>query len=115
MTNQISRTSSQTRLNPWQRLCAHPYWKWLTPGIGVKRWLALFLFGVTLLSLALAFALIDVYRSAALPGFTYYLTLQFLPLLARAIVVGIIGVAALSIAAYQLSRSILSPFTRRGN
>ena len=102
------------RPSPWQRLRAHPYWKWLTPGIGVKRWLALFLFGVTLLSLAIAFILVDVYRSADLPGVTYYLTLQFLPRLERAIVVGVVGVAALSIAAYQLSRSILSPFTRQG-
>ncbi len=115
MTDHTSRTPSPTRLTRWRRLCAHPYWKWLTPGIGVKRWLILFLFGITLLSLALAFVLVDVYHSTDLPGVTYYLTLQFLPHLARAIVVGIIGVAALSIAAYQLSRSIFSPFTRRGS
>ncbi len=102
------------RPNPWQRLRAHPYWKWLTPGIGVKRWLVLFLGGVTLLSLAIAFILVDVYRSAELPGVAYYLTLQFLPRLERALVVGVVGVAALSIAAFQLSRSILSPFTRQG-
>jgi uncharacterized cofD-like protein len=101
-------STSQTR---WQRLRAHPYWKWLTPGIGVKRWLALFLFGITLLSLALTFVLIDVYRSTDLPDVMYYLTLQFLTRWERAIVVGFIGVAALSLATYQLSRSILSPFT----
>jgi uncharacterized cofD-like protein len=111
MSNNNPRPAS--RPNPWQRLRAHPYWKWLTPGIGVKRWLILFLCGVTLLSLAIAFILVDVYRSAELPGVTYYLTLQFLPRLERALVVGVIGVAALSIAAYQLSRSILSPFTRQ--
>jgi uncharacterized cofD-like protein len=115
MADNISRTSSRARLNPWQRLRAHPYWKWLTPGIGVKRWLALFLFGITLLALALTMILVDVYRDAELPGFTYYLTLQFLPRAGRALVVGFTGVAALSIAAYQLSRSILAPFTRRGN
>jgi uncharacterized cofD-like protein len=103
------------RQNLWQRLRADPKWKWLTPGIGVKRWLVLFLFGITLLSLALALVLVDVYRGADLPGVTYYVTLQFLPRPGRAIVVGIIGVAALSIAAYQLSRSILSPYTRRGS
>jgi uncharacterized cofD-like protein len=107
--NASPSSTSQTR---WQRLRAHPYWKWLTPGIGVKRWLVLFLCGVTLLSLALTFVLVDVYRSAATSDAAYYLTLQFLPRLERAIVVGLIGVAALSLAAYQLSRSILSPFTR---
>src|SRR5512137_1299573 len=115
MADNISRTSSQARLSPWQRLRAHPNWKWLTPGIGVKRWLALFLFGITLLSLALAYILVDLYRNSELPGFTYYVTLQFLPRLERAIIVGVLGVAALSIAVYQLSRSILSPFTRRGS
>jgi len=115
MTNNTSRTSTDARPSLWQRLRADPNWKWLTPGIGVKRWLVLFLFGITLLSLALALILADVYRSSDLPGAAYYLTLQFLPRLARAIVVGIVGVAALSIAAYQLSRSILSPFTRRGS
>ncbi len=111
MTDHTTRPSS--RSSPWQRLRAHPYWKWLTPGIGVKRWLALFLFGITLVSLALAFLLVDVYRSAALPDVTYYLTLQFMPRWERAIVVGFIGVAALAFAVYQLSRSILTPFTNQ--
>jgi hypothetical protein len=113
MSDNTSRLTVRPKL--WHRLRAHPYWKWLTPGIGIKRWLVLFLLGVTLLSLAFAFILVDVYRSADLPGAAYYLTLQFLPRFARAIVVGVVGVAALSIAAYQLSRSILSPFTGRSS
>ena len=115
MADNTSRASFLKRHTRWQRLRAHPYWKWFTPGIGVKRWLALFLLGVALLSLALAFVLVDVYRSVDLPDVAYYLTLQFLPRLERAIVVGLIGVAALLIAVYQLSRSILSPFMRRGS
>src|SRR5512137_438582 len=103
MADNISRTSSQARLSPWQRLRAHPNWKWLTPGIGVKRWLALFLVGITLLSLALTIVLVDIYRSDELPEFTYYLTLQFLPHPARTLVVGVIGLAALAVATYQLS------------
>jgi uncharacterized cofD-like protein len=115
MNDSTSHTSSQTRPTPWQRLRAHPYWQWLTPGIGVKRWLALFLCGITLLALALAIVLVSVYHSEELPEFTYYLTLQFLPHLARAVVVGLAGAAAVWIAVYQLSRSILAPFTRRGS
>ncbi len=107
-------TSSTYRARRLKRLRAHPNWKWLKPGIGVKRWLALFLFGVTLLSLALAFVMVDIYRSADLPGFTYYLTLQFLPRFERAIAVGLVGVMAIAIAVYELSRSILSPLARPG-
>ena len=100
MADQLSPSSKSS--SRWQRLRAHPNWKWLTPGIGVKRWLALFLLGVTLLSLAFAFILVDVYRSADSPDARYD---------QRALVVGVLGMAAVSIAVYRLSRSILSPFT----
>jgi uncharacterized cofD-like protein len=114
MASQMPRSKTTPRPKFWQRLRADANWKWLTPGIGVKRWIALFLFGITLISLGLAFVLVDVYRSSDLGGVTYYLTLQFMPRLERALIVGTIGIAALSIAAYKLSRSILSPFTRPG-
>src|SRR5512141_1250431 len=100
-----SKTTPRPRF--WQRLRADANWKWLTPGIGVKRWIALFMFGITLLALGLAFVLVDVYRNTDLASATYYLTLQFLPRLERALIVGAIGIAALSMAAYKLSRSIL--------
>ncbi len=110
--NQSPSSSSRTR---WlQRLRADPNWKWLTPGIGVKRWLILILFGITLLSLALAFVLVDIYRSATLPDVTYYLTLQFLPRVERAIAVGVVGIAAIVLATVELSRSIVSPLARPG-
>ena len=67
-------SSQHTRL--LQRLRGDPNWKWLKPGIGVKRWLLLSMLGVTFLALALAFVLVDIYRGADLPGVTYYLTLQ---------------------------------------
>ena len=110
----ITRSKSISRPKFWQRLRTDANWKWLTPGIGVKRWIVLFLFGVTLISLGLAFVLVDVYRNTESTSATYYLTLQFLPRLERALIVGTIGIAALSIAAYKLSRSILAPFTRPG-
>lgn len=84
-----------------QRLRASPYWKWLTPGIGVKRWLVLFTFGVTLIALGLAFVLVEFYRSGDLPDVIYYLTLQFLPRVVRAIIVGAIGIGAIVFAAIK--------------
>ncbi|MBI5565989.1 MAG: YvcK family protein, partial [Chloroflexi bacterium] len=95
-----------------KRLKSAPIWKWLTPGIGVKRWIILLGFGVTLIALGLAYILVDIYRSAGLPDAAYYLTLQFLPRVERAIVVGVVGMAAIVFAVHELGRSILAPFAR---
>ena len=43
-------------------------------------------FGVTLIALGLAYILVDLYRTTGFPDAAYYLTLQFLPRVERAIV-----------------------------
>ena len=96
----------------FKRLKTAPIWKWLTPGIGVKRWIILLGFGVTLIALGLAYILVDVYRGGNLPDAAYYLTLQFLPRVERAIVVAAVGITAIIFAVRELGRSILSPFMR---
>jgi uncharacterized cofD-like protein len=83
---------------------------WLQPGLGVKRWLALLLVGVALLGLALALALVNAYRTAPPTDFMRILTLQFLPRLLRAGLVGGLGLAAASLALYRLNQSLLAPF-----
>lgn len=83
---------------------------WLQPGLGVKRWLALLLVGVALLGLALALALVNVYRTAPPTDLMRILTLQFLPRLLRAALVGGLGLAAASLALYRLNQSLLAPF-----
>ena len=107
--------TTQPRPSITQRLRADRKWKWLTPGLGVKRWIALFMLGIVLVSLALAFFLVDLYRTVDLPGFSYYLTLQFLPRLERGILLGTIGLAAITFGFYKINQSILSPFLRPGN
>jgi uncharacterized cofD-like protein len=89
-------------------------WKWLYPGMGVKRWLLLLVLGVTCISLGFAYFLVNVYRQQPLPAVFYYLTLQFVPRLARAALLGGLGLAAVMIAVVQLSRSLLAPFLRPG-
>jgi uncharacterized cofD-like protein len=88
--------------------------KWLTPGLGIKRWLALLLLSITLLSLALAELLIEVYRGGQVPPILSVLTLRFLPPLARVAVDAGVGLLLLVVSARELNRSILAPFTRRG-
>ena len=95
-----------------KRLKTAPLWKWLTPGIGVKRWMILLGFGITLISLGIAYILVDIYRTTGFPDAAYYLTLQFLPRLERALVVGAVGMAAIVFAVRELGRSILAPFAR---
>jgi hypothetical protein len=38
--------------------------RWLTPGLGIKRWIIIFLAGATLIGLGLAAALLDIARTA---------------------------------------------------
>ena len=89
-------------------------WKWLVPGINIKRWLVLVFFGITLLALGVAFLLTEVYRGQAVPSVFYYITLQFLPRVARAVIVGVLGSVAIVLALVQLNRSLLAPFVRPG-
>jgi len=81
--------------------------KWLTPGIGVKRWLLLLACGITLLSLGFSFLLRGLYP---LPSIFYYLTFQFIPRDMRAGLFGLAGVAAVAFALIRLNWALLEPF-----
>src|ERR1700694_2331982 len=59
--------------------------KLLRPGLYVKRLFVFLLAGMVLVSLGLGFALTDLYRTAVAPDWVGIATLQFLPLLARAV------------------------------
>ena len=83
--------------------------QWLTPGIGVKRWLALLFAGVTLLGLGFAMLVVELYRSAPTPRLIAFLTLGGMPLILRAGLAGILGVAAIIFAFIRINRSILAP------
>lgn len=90
-------------------------WKWLKPGLGVKRWVLLLFFGVTVLALGLDYLLVNFYRQQVVPPYFYYLTLQFIPRLGRAALFGGLGIACVVIALIQLNRSVLSPFVQPGD
>ena len=112
MTSQPPRHPLTDRPTLLHRLQTLPGWTWLTPGIGIKRWIILLGLGVTLIALGLAYVLVDIYRGTDLPGVIYFVTLQFLPRVERAIVVGGLGLAAILVAARELGRSIMAPFVR---
>lgn len=83
-------------------------WKWLSVGIGVKRWLVVLLAGVTILALGIAYLLVEIYRDQPFPDFVYYLTLQFLPRLFRAVLFGALGFGLVAFGLYKLNLALLA-------
>ena len=86
----------------------HTYLRWLSPGLGVKRWLLLLVLGVVLASLGGASLLRTLYP---LPTYFYYLTLQFLPRPLRVSLFFLAGAGSIATALWGLNRSLLEPFT----
>ena len=86
--------------------------RWLTLGIGVKRYLLLIFLGTVVLALAMAMFLAFVYRTIDIPGpagtVVYYLTLQFLEHPVRELTVGALGLLIAASGAFLLGRSVLS-------
>jgi uncharacterized cofD-like protein len=92
------------------------FFKWLYPGMRVKRWLALLFAGIVLISLGAAYFLKSLYSEGfVFPGVVGYLTLQFLPRIVRALLFALIGVPLLVYAVVQLNRSLLSAFVTEGD
>jgi uncharacterized cofD-like protein len=81
--------------------------------LSVKRWLLVLLIGITVLSVALAQVLVEVYRSDGLPPVLQIVTLRFLPPIWRVLIALVVGVVALVVAMRELNRSIIAPFSRR--
>ncbi|OGN75831.1 MAG: hypothetical protein A2X25_01415 [Chloroflexi bacterium GWB2_49_20] len=91
--------------------------RWLAPGLGVKRWFALILLGITLLGVGLGILLLDFYRNAPetwwLPVITF-LSLRFLPRLARFLIFGGIGLGLIVTGLWGVNRTLVIPFLRPG-
>ncbi len=87
--------------------------RWLTPGIGVKRWLLVLFLGLLLLALAFAHLIRQVSRDLEPAGPAGALidiaTLQFLPYPLRGFIVGSIGVGLLVLGAYRAMRVVTDP------
>ncbi|MCA9979760.1 MAG: uridine diphosphate-N-acetylglucosamine-binding protein YvcK [Anaerolineales bacterium] len=98
----------------WRTLprAVHARRLWLTPGLGIKRWLLLLGVGSAMLGMGVVYGIIFLRRVGLLPSSTLYqlLTLQWLPtwvaMLAPLLVGG--GLIVLSLA--RLGRNILAPF-----
>jgi uncharacterized cofD-like protein len=88
--------------------------RWLTPGIGVKRWLVVVFFGLLMLALGFAHLIRQVSRDLE-PGGPVgavidLITLQFLPFPLRGLIVGAAGVALVALGSYRFVRVMTDPF-----
>jgi len=86
--------------------------KWLYPGMHVKRWLLLVAFGVCLMGLGIAYILRETYLSYTFPGEFYYLTLQFIPRWGRGVLFIALSISTVGIAIWKLNESLLFAFVR---
>jgi hypothetical protein len=88
--------------------------RWLTVGIGVKRWLLLSFVGLLVLALGVAHALrqltADLRPGGAAQVVVDLLTLQFLPYQGRGLVVAAVGATLFLAGAYRLVRALVDPF-----
>lgn len=89
--------------------------RWLKPGIGVKRWFLLVMIGTTIISVGVADVLLDVIRQASsFSQVLYYLALLFLPPALRIAVFGFLGFGLIALGIWGLNRALLQPFIRPG-
>lgn len=90
----------------------HSVLKWFYPGMHIKRWLLLLLFGICLMGLGIAYVLKEAYLQTDLPGVFYYLTLQFIPRWGRGLLFVFLSLTTVSIATWKLNESLLYAFVR---
>ena len=90
----------------------HSALKWLYPGMHIKRWLALLLFGISLMGLGIAYVLKEAYLQVELPGIFYYLTLQFMPRWGRGMLFMALSLTTVAISVWKLNESLLFAFVR---
>ena len=88
--------------------------RWLTPGIGVKRWLLVTFLGCLVLALGVAHVIRQVTQDLEPGGFAEAIldvvTLQFLPYPLRGLVVLVAGTALIGYGAYRTIRALTAPF-----
>jgi len=90
---------------------------WLAPGLGVKRWFVLILFGTVMIGVGLAVLVLEIYRTAPETWWLPILStasLRFLPRPLRAFIFAGIGLGTIIIGVRELNRALMRPFLKPG-
>ncbi|MCS7282414.1 MAG: uridine diphosphate-N-acetylglucosamine-binding protein YvcK [Anaerolineae bacterium] len=85
------------------------WWKWLRPGIGVKRWALVLLFGMVLLGMGLDLLL---HRVALYPRVLFGLPTRALPGWVWSLLLIGAGIGMGALGLVRMNRALLSPFLR---
>ena len=82
------------------------YLRWLQPGLGIKRWVAIVATGIALLALAAVLVLGPV----DLVAFGARIGVGFIPSWLQALILGLVGGSAVVWGMSMLQRNLLAPF-----
>jgi uncharacterized cofD-like protein len=92
--------------------------RWLTPGIGIKRWLLVAFGGLLLLALAAAHVIRQATRDLQPGGIAQVVldavTFQFLPYPIRGLLVGLVGGGLFILGSLRVIRTLMAPFRSAG-
>ncbi len=80
--------------------------KLLYPGMLIKRWVLVLVLGLVLVSLGIAYALAELYRTVDVPAWAQLATLQFLPRLVRAALFVALGILVFGVGVRGLYLSL---------
>jgi uncharacterized cofD-like protein len=110
----VPETKADSSRRPSRRSRWRLLGRWLQPGLGVKRWLALLVLGVALLGVSFALLLDGVFSLHDSAALLDQLGIPGLPPGVAAAVLGAAGLSASLLSIFRLNRSLLSPFVRHG-
>lgn len=105
---------------PWHRQIwdwIRSNFRWLIPGMGVKRWFLLTLAGTTLSGVGFAILILEIYRTTPETWWLPLLSaasLRFLDRPIRAIIFGGLGLSMIVGGILGLNRSLMKPFIKPG-
>jgi uncharacterized cofD-like protein len=111
----MSKNKRQFKI--WLKIQISIISRWVTPGIGIKRWLLVVLTGTTLIALGLTYFALDIYRDTSIGWFRDILltiSLSTYPRWMRIVTFGGIGIVILFYGLLGLNRSLLKPFLKPG-